>query len=816
MPFLLSILLFVTLLACSDSDSDAPDGDEAPPDGDTEAEPDVDGDEEADGDADGDTDGDEDDAEIAWLDVPYQPPEFDTPYVDVPYLQEFNHTTNEVEPGIGELIAVLIPPESFTDFDLPTQVTPRGVVKHDGDTLSFITIPEVDEALIDAAVGGGRLVLAGPSRLYSVDAAGTLTNVAFGRADFEILGLQDGANGVYVLTNLGVQKYVPDTGVTNVLSSVQAHCLAKMDDVLVVGTDTAVTAYSLGDERAEPTALWSLTAAEGLTALPVRALLPNVTLPAALDLVVVGENGVQAIGFTEDGGAVSAAFQSVPEFESGRVPLGGAVTAAKASDGGFIVATTGGAYRVMERGHGPEWRVYNSERWLPDENVRDLATDASLADGPVWFATPGGLATVTAVRMTLEEKLEDFVERVTSRHDRDGAVADSHLPVKGDLSSNIPWDSDNDGSWTSYWLLAECFRYKATGAADAKANFDRSLDAMLRLRDQTGTDHFVARSVIRKDGCQLDDCDGPDDGEWFESPDGEWWVKGDTSNDEVIAHAFMMGHAYDLCADDGQKERIRAHIGGIVGGLIDNGFQLLDIDGEVTTYGQYDPDYVNVSPSGKFGDGGTRSVGLLAELTLAHYMTGEERFQEAKRTLIEEHHYLDNAIGEADYPMRKTGGDADELSMEGWFVLLRYERDPEIRARLIEGWNHSFSFLSQQQAAWWDMVNMAVGGANADPTVAARWLRLAPVDMIRWNQHNSQRLDLIEPPERFRLDEAGRVRSDGFIIPYDERRCDRWNTHQFKVDGGMGGMIEMDGADVLAPYWMGRYYGFIVPEAAAR
>ena len=28
----------------------------------------------------------------------------------------------------------------------------------------------------------------------------------------------------------------------------------------------------------------------------------------------------------------------------------------------------------------------------------------------------------------------------------------------------------------------------------------------------------------------------------------------------------------------------------------------------------------------------------------------------------------------------------------------------------------------------------------------------------------------------------------------------------------MGGWREMDGADALMPYWLGRYYGFIVPE----
>jgi hypothetical protein len=80
--------------------------------------------------------------------------------------------------------------------------------------------------------------------------------------------------------------------------------------------------------------------------------------------------------------------------------------------------------------------------------------------------------------------------------------------------------------------------------------------------------------------------------------------------------------------------------------------------------------------------------------------------------------------------------------------------------------------------------------------------------MIRWTQHNSQRLDLVAAPTQH--ENVGRIRSDGRIIPYDERPTDRWNTDQYRVDGGFEGRFESDGAEVLAPYWMGRYYGFIV------
>jgi len=716
---------------------------------------------------------------------PYMPPPAENPYVDVAYLQEFNHTSNEVEPGIGELIAVLLPPAGLTGFETPTRITPRGLVT--------VEIDAAEPDLVGAAFYSGGLVLAGPSSLYFYE-AGSLTPVAM-PAGLEITGLQGGADHVYLLTDQGLGRTEGPAAITRPTAGSPVTAALEHGSDLVVGGADYIAAYQVPGDGAPD---WTLDPGVGT----VVGLVADVTLPRQLDLVVVGSDGIAGIAAQN--------LVTVDEFTAGRVPLDQPVAAARASDGGFIVATRGGACRIMERGIGPEWRVYNQERWLPQEDVRGLATDPAVPDGPVYFATAGGLATVTAERMTLEQKLEPFVERVVLRHDRDGAVADSRLSQKGDLSTNIPWDSDNDGGWTCYWILSECFRYQVTGDMEAKAHFDKSLERMLSFQTLTGTDHFLARAVIRKDGCRLDDCDDPDDGEWFSSPDGEWWVKGDTSNDEVTSHMFMMGHAYDLCADEEQRAGIRAHVDAVIGGIVDNGYQLLDIDGEVTTYGQFDPYYVNEGVQGAYGDGGRRSVQILAALNLAHYLTGKQKYLDAKRYLIEEHHYDENVVHESEYEFRKGSGDGDELGTQAFFILLRYEPDPALREKWIEGWRRSYSNMREQQAALWDLVNAVVGGEDPRFELTARWLQLAPADMIRWNQHNSHRLDLAPPPDYY--DQAGRIRSDGYIIPYDERPCDRWNTNQYKVDGGHGGLREMDGADVLAPYWMGRYYGFIVAD----
>lgn len=814
--FLLCLaMLMIALSACGngaslplvDGDMDFDEEQLEENEGDREEYPE-DGDTSSDGDEDIESETESDEGEMEeespWLKVPFLTPPIEKLFIDVEYVQEFNHTTNELEAGIGELVSVLIPPTGLGGYEEPTQITARGLVTHNSlAALQIVTIEEHHPDLIAAAFCSRGLLLAGADRLY-VHSDGALQAIEV-PAHLTVTGLASGKDRIYILTDGGL-------GMTNLRTREQwpeaeeaVTAVLETADTLFVGTARSVSAYTLLDGVPYHTADWTFDIEDGMNVGSVAALVADVSLPQELGLVLVGSDGLLGLDLS----GLAPAVVEVPEFADGRVPLGQARAASLAVDGGFIVAGAHGAYRIMDRGIGPEWRVYPAERWLPSDDVRALATDPGSVKAPIYFATALGLATVTFVRWSIEDKLQTFVDRIVQRHDRDGAVADSHLTERGDLSTNIPWDSDNDGGWTAYWLLAECFRYKVKGDPDAKAHFDKSLDRMLSLRTLTGTEHFLARSVIRKEGCRLDDCDDPDDGEWFTSPDGKWWVKGDTSNDEVTSHMFMMGHAYDLCADEEQQERIRAHVDGIVGGLVDNDFQLIDLDGEVTTYGQFDPVYVNEEVSGRYGDGGLRSVQMLANLTLAHYLTQDQRYLDAKDLLIAEHHYDENAVNESDYPFRagQGTGDGNELVTQAFVPLLRYEFDPELRLTWIQAWRNTYDKMKAQQGALWDLVNGLVAGDNPDSAFAGRWLQTAPMDMIRWHIHNQNRLDLVPAPDYYESDR--RIRSDGFIVPYDERPNDRWNTDQFKVNGGLGPYIEMDGADVLLPYWMGRYYRLI-------
>ncbi|MEZ4269382.1 MAG: hypothetical protein R3F39_23735 [Myxococcota bacterium] len=742
--------------------------------------------------------------ELAPLVAPYLPPPPAQPYVDRPFPQETNHTTPEVPPGVGALVAALPNVPGFDSLGAAVLVGPRGVMRPGVDGVYAADgIDAGDADLLTAVRLGARVLLVGPSRYYLALPEGGVT--AFDPpAGVSLSGAVGGAEDALLLTSIGVARVDPfGVAAWPQSAGVPVLAAARGSAGLWVVTATGVDLFATGADPAVDAPLASVSVADGLPDPPAVAVIADVALPEPLDAVLVFPGSLVGVRLDP-----APTLVHPPAFAADVVPLVNARSGLRHQNGGPMIATAGGVMRLDDRGFGPEWRVYGAERWMPSEDVRGVA---QAADGTMWFATAAGPGSVTTELVTLEQKLAPFVERVLARHDRLGAVADSHLTVRGDVSSNIPWDSDNDGTWTSFWLVAECMRFKVTGAADAKANFDKSLDAMLRLRDLTGTDWFVARAVIEKASCNLDDCDAPDDGEWFTSPDGLWWVKGDTSNDEIAAHLFMLGPGYDLCADEQQRARIADHIDGIIGGIVDHGWQLWDVDGKVTKYGQWDPFYVNESFPGRFGDGGVRSVEILAALTLAHHMTGEPRYLEAKAELIDLHGYGDNAVREKHYSdIRARDGSNDEMAVQSWYALLRYETDRDLRARWMEGWAATFGDMREHQASFWNMVEASVGGVDYDLDLIARWLRLAPVDMIRWDTHNSHRRDLVPVPLPYMKD--GAVRSDGLIIPYEERRCDRWNTDSFRVDGGMGGWIEMDGADVLAPYWMARYYGFIVPE----
>src|SRR5262249_11247432 len=143
-----------------------------------------------------------------------------------------------------------------------------------------------------------------------------------------------------------------------------------------------------------------------------------------------------------------------------------------------------------------------------------------------------------------------------ARHNRRGYVTECSLKHPGDLSSFVYEASDNDGLWTSLYLAAQCFRYAATKDPQARANAQKSMEAMLFLVKVTGIPGFMARAVKYKDEI----CIGysPDNPNWQHvNPQyADMFWKDDTSTDEVDGHYLAWYVYHTLVADAAEKKRI--------------------------------------------------------------------------------------------------------------------------------------------------------------------------------------------------------------------------------------------------------------------
>ncbi|HMV47826.1 MAG TPA: hypothetical protein PLD20_31220 [Blastocatellia bacterium] len=464
--------------------------------------------------------------------------------------------------------------------------------------------------------------------------------------------------------------------------------------------------------------------------------------------------------------------------------------------GAILIGTKRGliSFNIMTN----DVRSYMSgKRWLPDDHVTGIGLEPPVKANIIWVETPKGFSRIEYKEMTLAEKSKAFVERVQKRHVRWGMTSDSILQTPGDLSTNKMVSSDNDGLWTQMYIAAEAFRYAVTKAPDARANAKVGLEAMLRLEQITGISGFHARSIIK-----IGEDIQPKDGEWHTTADGLWRWKGDTSSDEIVGHYFGYAIYYDLVADEAEKEKIRGVVTRMTDHILNNNYQLIDVDGKRTRWGWWAPEDIWEDPD----ETGLRALHILAHLRTAHHITGHTRYQQAYEELISKHRYhLLTRNLKINYPGHVNHSD-DELAFLSYYPLLVYEKDAKLREVYLQSLERSWQVERPERNPLWNFIFAAGSGAKEfDREESLRTLREIPMDLIEWTVTNSHRLDV---PMDLSADRFNRKQSL-VVLPYDELPMTKWNGNPYRIDGGNGGRSEDDGAYFLLPYWMGRYHRLI-------
>lgn len=458
-----------------------------------------------------------------------------------------------------------------------------------------------------------------------------------------------------------------------------------------------------------------------------------------------------------------------------------------------------------------------SRRWLPGDKVADISFGKN---GDAWIATSEGISCITAKQMTLGEKERYFYEQLMKRHIREPWICGNlRLDIPGDTSTWHHADDDNDGEYTSGYLAMESFRFAATGDNDAREKAAKAFRFLVKLHEITGSNGLFARTIIPADWTSMSDLNRkytpqevadllvsnprykPVEERWHLSADKKWKWKGDTSSDEMDGH--MMGYFfyYEYAASEPEKEIIRRHVSSVMDRLIKNNYNLIDVDGKHTKWGVWSPDQLNREPDWA-SERSLNSFELLAYLKLAYHISGNSKYEDQYRYLIDKENYLANAAGIVDKnPAWEVYFD---ITMEAYLfpIFLKYEMDStlhEFYSKLIDRW------IAKQKGENLiaNLTYEIATGKRVNTAQTIEFLRKAPLDLVDWTIDNTKREDLRIVHSPVLEDTEVSV-----LLPPDERATVRWDKNPWEAISGNPSTVR-EPVFWLWPYWMSRYLGII-------
>ncbi len=489
-----------------------------------------------------------------------------------------------------------------------------------------------------------------------------------------------------------------------------------------------------------------------------------------------------------------------------------------AADGKKYFATNTGIITLIEG----KISYFSFGAWLMHPTVTKITVSDK---GTIAAVTPRGISVITSQYMTLEEKANHYDEMAVKYFTRnEGYQVDRVLRKYGDLESGWLPNSDNDGLFTGLYCASQCFRYAVTGDEKAKANAKRAVEAMIKLTEVTGKPGFTARATRYSNEENFGDGNRE---EWHaceNNPDCEWL--GETSSDEMTGHYFAYGIYFDLVADKKEKKKIAQVVKTITDHILENNFHLCDVDGVPTTWANWEPELLN-NDDRWFYERGTNSLEMLSFLKTTYHVTGEEKYNDVYKMLIEKHHYAMNCI---QYKV-EDGHVAhidDQLDFTNIYPLIVFTDNDAEKEIFKMGLTHHWQYERVERSPMFNIVYGSLTNNSCDVENAAKSLSEMNLDLICWPVYNSYRKDIVWDTEQEAMGIPPQLK---YPVEYSSRAFCNYDGNQFICDSGAEefvyinskvvnrtatlpgsgarGMRSVMPYNFLLPYWMGRFHGLL-------
>ncbi len=494
------------------------------------------------------------------------------------------------------------------------------------------------------------------------------------------------------------------------------------------------------------------------------------------------------------------------------------ITDLKEINGQLWFGSAQGAFYLNNKG---KYSYYTGERWIPGNWV--IALEAG-PEKSVLVLTDKGLGQLSFKQMTLEEKALFYEKQVREKNIRYGLNCSS-VAIPDGYSTARTANQPSDNLWTGMYLAGELFRYRVTGSEDAKQNAYEAFEAMERLHTVTNIPGLFARSVERDyiientkgaDWKKKELLSGSPASLWLRAADHPNWTwRSTASSDQTVGQIFAVTAVLELSDDEAWKSRALKMLDNLMGYIVENDLYIIDVDGEPTMWGKWNPAYVNQFPV-NVGDRKINSSNIVAFLQTAYHFTGKEIYKTKANEVMTKYGYLENlmrpfsqigpvGIDELSKALSHEWNHSDdEMYFLAYWGLFPYALNDSLKTKYREAIRDHWEIERPEGNALWNFTYAMTGAMEFDLGPSIDFLKEYPLDMRTWGIYNSQRKDIEKLPVNFR----GQTTKER--LPLNEIPIYRHNGQIFNLDStGDGGSLVSAGDTWLLPYWMGRYLGII-------